>query len=399
MGDMPWPADRVERRSLESLIPYARNSRSHSEAQIAQVAASMREWGWTNPVLVDEQGTIIAGHARVAAARLLGLTEAPVMVARGWSEAQKSAYVIADNKLALNASWDDALLASELQTLQQADFALGLTGFDDASVGRLLSQVSDGLTDPDDVPDPPNAPFTKPGDVWQLGRHRLVCGDATDPNIVAKALQGGSPSLMVTDPPYGVNYQPAWRNTVRPSKGTRTKTVANDDRADWRDAWALFPGDVAYVWHGGLHAATVAESLVSAGFEIRSQIIWVKERMVLSRGDYHWQHEPCWYAVRGKSHWSGDRSQTSVWRIPQTREDAETTHSTQKPVEAMRRPILNNTKPGEAVYDPFCGSGTTLIAAEQTGRACVAIELDPACCDVAVERWQAFTGEVAEGAI
>ena len=212
---------------------------------------------------------------------------------------------------------------------------------------------------------------------------------------MARLLDGVQPHLMVTDPPYGVNYDPAWRNETGAAQTKRTGKVANDDRADWREAWALFPGDVAYVWHGALHAGTVAESLSATGFDIRAQIVWAKERLVPSRGHYHWQHEPCWYAVRGKGHWSGDRTQTTLWTIPSRDQDAATVHGTQKPVECMRRPILNNSSPGQAVYEPFCGSGTTLIAAETTGRACHAMEIDPAYVDVAVQRWQAFTGEVA----
>jgi len=199
------------------------------------------------------------------------------------------------------------------------------------------------------------------------------------------------------DPPYGVEYDPAWRNQTGAAKTKRTGKVLNDDRADWREAWSLFPGDVAYVWHGALHAATVAESLEAAGFNVRSQIIWAKDRLVLSRGDYHWQHEPCWYAVKktGKGHWAGDRKQTTLWQIANKDQDADTVHGTQKPVECMRRPILNNSSQGQAVYEPFMGSGTTLIAAETTGRVCHGIELNPAYVDVAVERWQQFTGQAA----
>ena len=204
---------------------------------------------------------------------------------------------------------------------------------------------------------------------------------------------------MVTDPPYGVDYDPQWRNEVGVSTTARTGRVANDDRADWRAAWALFPGDVAYVWHAGVHAATVADSLEACGFAIRSQIIWAKPRLVLSRGHYHWQHEPCWYAVRegATGHWQGARDQTTIWAIG-TGDDAEddaTVHGTQKPVECMRRPLLNNSSTGASVYEPFSGSGTTIIAAETSGRACFAMELDPRYCDVAVERWQTFTGKQA----
>jgi DNA modification methylase len=220
---------------------------------------------------------------------------------------------------------------------------------------------------------------------------------STAADVVRRLLGNVRPLLMVTDPPYGVEYDPSWRNQAGAAKTKRTGKVLNDDRADWREAWGLFPGDVAYVWHGALHAATVADSLTAAGFAIRSQIIWAKDRLVLSRGDYHWQHEPCWYAVRakGKGHWAGDRKQTTLWQIANRDQDADTVHGTQKPVECMRRPILNNSSPGQAVYEPFMGSGTTLIAAETTGRVCFGVELNPAYVDVAIERWQSFTGQGA----
>ncbi|MBL6082380.1 site-specific DNA-methyltransferase [Belnapia sp. T18] len=392
-----WPADAVERRSVASLIPYARNARTHSDVQVAQIAASIQEWGWTTPVLVDEVGGIIAGHGRVLAARALRLTEVPVMVARGWSDAQKRAYVLADNKLALNAGWDEEQLRVELADLRGMGADLGLIGFSDGELTALLVENTAGLTDPDAVPEAPAEPVTRPGDVWLLGRHRLACGDSTTPEAVEAALGGVRPHLMVTDPPYGVEYDPAWRNRAGLSTTRRTGAVANDDRADWREAWALFPGEVAYVWHGALHAAAVAESLTACGFEIRAQIVWAKDRLVLGRGHYHWQHEPCWYAVRkaANGHWAGDRKQSTLWQIASRGQDAETVHGTQKPVECMRRPIENNSSPGQAVYEPFCGSGTTLIAAEMTGRACHAIELSPAYVDVAVTRWQAFTGQQA----
>jgi DNA modification methylase len=222
-----------------------------------------------------------------------------------------------------------------------------------------------------------------------------MCGGCTDADMVSKALNGVSPHLMATDPPYGVEYDPAWRNRAGLGHTDRVGKVENDHRADWREAWALFPGEFAYVWHGALHAATVAESLEACGFQIRAQVIWAKERLVLGRGHYHWQHEPCWYAVRGQGHWSGDRKQTTLWQIPSRGQDTDTVHGTQKPVECMRRPIENNSSPGQAVYEPFSGSGTTIIAAEMTGRACHAIELSPAYVDVAVRRWQAFTGQQA----
>jgi DNA modification methylase len=200
---------------------------------------------------------------------------------------------------------------------------------------------------------------------------------------------------MVTDPPYGVKYDPEWRHRIGVNKSDKRGKIRNDERADWTAAWALFPGDVAYVWHGALHASTVADSLIKTGFTIRAQIVWAKERLVMSRGDYHWQHEPCWYAVRKKGNWTGDRKQTTLWNIPTGGQDAETKHSTQKPVECMRRPMLNNSDPGQSVYEPFLGSGTTLMAAQSTGRVCYGVEIDPLFADVAIRRWQAFTGEKA----
>jgi DNA modification methylase len=303
-----------------------------------------------------------------------------------------------DNRSAENATWDDALLGLELEDLQLDGFDLALTGFDDDELDRLLRGEATGAReDEDDVPEVPETPTSRPGDLSIFGDHRLIFGDATVAGDLDRLLDGVKPHLMVTDPPYGVAYDPSWRNKAGAAQTRRTGKVLNDHRADWREAWALFPGAVAYVWHGGLHAGTVAESLRATGFEIRSQIIWCKERLVLSRGDYHWQHEPCWYAVRRKAQgcWSGDRKQTTLWQIPGRDQDAATVHGTQKPVECMRRPMLNNSSPGQAVYEPFMGSGTTLIAAETTGRVCLGIELNPAYVDVAVERWQRFTGKTA----
>jgi hypothetical protein len=267
----------IQHCGLETLIPYARNARTHSDAQVAQIAASIREFGWTNPVLVDGKNGIIAGHGRVLAARKLGLTSVPVIELSGLSDAQRRAYILADNKLALNAGWDDLMLAAEVADLNALGVDLNLAGFDAGEIDKLLGLASahHGLTDPDEVPDAPDVPVTRIGDVWLLGRHRLVCGDCTDPDVVARALDGVAPHLMVTDPPYGVEYKPSWRNEVIRSDGSRvaaraTGEVLNDDRADWREAWALFPGEVAYVWHGALHAPLVAQSLESAGFAMSS---------------------------------------------------------------------------------------------------------------------------------
>lgn len=394
-----WPADKVERRPVADLIPYARNARTHSDAQVAQIAASVTEWGWTTPVLVDEAGSIIAGHGRVMAARKLGLEDVPVMVATGWSEAQKKAYVLADNQLALNAGWDIDLLKVEVGNLDAEGFNLDLIGFDDKLLADLLAEPTDGLTDPDAVPEPPADPVTVLGDVWVMGNHRIICGSSTEADTVAKLLGPVKPHLMVTDPPYGVEYDASWRLSAMPEKNTINGShgkVENDDKADWREAWALFPGDVAYVWHAGNMAHVVAESLLACNFGIRAQIIWAKNQFVIGRGDYHPQHEPCWYAVKKnrKGHYDGGRKQSTIWQIDKPRK-SETGHSTQKPIECMQRPIENNSSPGQAIYEPFSGSGTTIIAGEATGRHVYAVELNPAYVDVAVIRWQDFTGQQA----
>ncbi len=394
MSETLWPADHVERWAVSRLLPHARNARTHSPEQVLQIADSIREWGWTVPVLVDEDGRLIAGHGRVLAAQRIGLTEVPAMVARGWSDQKKRAYMLADNKLALNAGWDEELLRLELGELKSEGMDLRLTGFGEDELAALLLPAA-GKTDPDEVPLPQEVAVSRPGDVWRLGRHVLVCGSSTDPETVAAALDGTSPHLMVTDPPYGVNYDPEWRNREGVTPTKRLGKVLNDDRADWSEAWALFPGDVAYVWHGALHASTVAASLEAQGFGMRAQIVWAKDSLVFGRGDYHWQHEPCWYAVRNRGHWSGDRTQSTLWKIPTGGQDAETIHSTQKPVECMRRPMENNSIAGDHVYEPFSGSGTTIIAAEASGRCCHAVELNPIYVDVAIRRWEAFSGAAA----
>ena len=398
-------AIKISLNPIDSLIPYARNARTHSDAQVAQIAASIREFGWTNPVLIDGEKGIIAGHGRVLAARKLGMEEVPCIELSHLTEAQKRAYILADNRLAENAGWDSDLLKIELGELRDMGMDLSLTGFDETFLADILTERTDGLCDPDELPEQPE-PKTKPGDVWILGRHRLVCGDSTVATDVEKALNGVVPHLMVTDPPYGVDYDPSWRLKVhlnKPDQKLAEGKVLNDDRADWSEVWALFPGDVAYVWHGSLHAPVVAESLQKCGFTLRAMVLWVKTNPVIGRGHYHWQHEPCWYAVReGKTgHWNGDRKQTTVWSIPNMHrtqgnvDDGKTEHSTQKPVECMRKPIENNSSPGQAIFEPFAGSGTTIIAAEQTGRICLALELNPAYCDLIVARWEKFTGKGA----
>ncbi len=399
--DLAFAPRQIEFWPIERLRPYARNAKMHGPDQVARIAASMARFGWTVPCMVGDDGELIAGHGRVLAATELGLSEVPVIRLGHLDEAERRAYRIADNKLTELGDWDEALLRDEVAGLLAEDFDLSLLGFAEDELEALLQDPefgeNAGAEGEDEVPEPPADPVSVPGDLWRLGPHRLICGDSTSADDVGKLLGDVRPLLMVTDPPYGVEYDPAWRNATGAAKTKRTGKVLNDDRADWREAWALFPGDVAYVWHGALHATTVADSLIAAGFDIRSQIIWAKDRLVLSRGDYHWQHEPCWYAVkkRGKGHWAGDRKQTTLWQIANKDQDAETVHGTQKPVECMRRPILNNSSPGQAIYEPFMGSGTTLIAAQTTGRVCYGIELNPAYVDVAIARWQNLAGQPA----
>jgi DNA modification methylase len=392
----------IDNLPINDVIPYVRNPRNNDQA-VAKVASSLNEFGWQQPIVVDEFMVVVAGHTRLAAARYLGMDRIPVHVAKNLTPEQVKAYRIADNRVAEEAEWDHELLRLELGELESMDFTLDLTGFDSDELMALMADPFEGgETDPDDVPEPPKDAVTRPGDLWMLGRHRLLCGDSTSATDVAKCLNGVEPHLMVTDPPYGVEYKPNWRNEADRANGKKigaraVAPVHNDERADWSEAWALFPGDVAYVWHGGNKAHIVAESLIVNDLNIRAQIIWSKNNMVIGRGDYHPKHEPCWYAVRKnkKGRYVGGRKQTTVWDIDKNIK-SETGHSTQKPVECMKRPIENNSSIGQAVYDPFLGSGTTIIAAEMTGRVCHGLELSPEYCDIIVQRWENFTGKKAE---
>ncbi|MCA3278139.1 MAG: site-specific DNA-methyltransferase [Roseomonas sp.] len=390
---------------VAALVPYAENARTHSPAQVAQIASSIAEFGFVNPVLVDGAGVLVAGHGRVMAAKQLGMASVPAIRLAHLTDAQARALRLADNQIALNSGWDEALLAAEIARIRdEAAVDLDVLGFSAEALEDLLASIgandeAPAQGDPDaPAPEPPAQPVTRPGDLWRLGRHRLLCGDATNRADVLRLLGGAKPHLMVSDPPYGVGYDPAWRNEAGVSSTARTGKVANDDRADWREAWALFPGDVAYIWHAGVHARTVIESLEAAGFVVRSQIVWAKPRLVLGRGDYHWQHEPSIYCVRkgATGHWQGARDQTTLWQIGTSGdEDMATVHGTQKPVECMRRPMLNNSAPGDAIYEPFCGSGTTIIAAETADRICYAMEIDPGYCDVTIARFEVMTGQPA----
>jgi DNA modification methylase len=385
----------IEYWSLARLIPYARNARTHSDAQVAEIAGSIRAFGFSNPILVGEGGDIIAGHGRLAGARQLGLAEVPVIVLRNLTDIQRRQLVLADNRIAQNAGWDATMLNLELTELSFLAADLSVLGFSEKELAAALSAHAAGLTDEDQIPEVADVAVSQTGDIWCLGAHRVACGDCTDGALVASLFSGQKPQLMVTDPPYGVEYDPEWRHRLGLNKSAKRGKIKNDENADWSAAWALFPGEIAYVWHGALRATIVAESLFKSGFTIRAQIIWAKERLVMSQGDYHWQHEPCWYAVRKKGNWTGDRKQTTLWQIPTGNQDVETKHATQKPVECMRRPIVNHSNPGQAIYEPFLGSGTTLIAAQSSNRVCLGVEIDPLFVDVVIRRWEAFTGEAA----
>lgn len=402
---------KVEYRPLEALIPYARNARTHSEAQVAEVAASIREFGWTNPILVDGEDGVIAGHARLLAARQLGMAEVPVIELAGLSETEKRAYILADNRLALNAGWDEELLALELADLKDLAVDLDLLGFSEDELQQLLDRIerdNAGLTDPDDVPDLPEEPVTKRGDLWLLGEHRVLCGDATDPDDVAIVMGGQKAKMMATDPPYLVNYTGGNRP---PSLANRPATRDKhwDDYHDPESAVDFYADFInaalphlvekapIYQWHANTRQSLVDAAWQRTGLLAHQVIIWVKTRGVLTRSHYMWQHEPCMYGWRQGNvpTLKPPSNGTTVWHVDQKGE-LDGVHPTQKPVELFKRPLLYHTKPGDLCYEPFLGSGTCVIAAEVTGRRCYAVEQEPSYVDVAVTRWERFTGKRAE---
>ena len=400
----------IEHLSLDALVPYARNSRTHSPEQIAQVAGSIREFGFTNPVLIDGEGGIIAGHGRVMAARQLGLSEVPCIRLAHLTDAQKRAYVIADNKLALNAGWDDALLALELRELAEMDFDLHLTGFDDDEISKLLDiELGEGERqgDADAVPEVRPDPISKPGDVWALGRHRVMCGDSTSIDQAGVLMGGSMADLLITDPPYNVAYEGGGGcDANRKSKTRADHEIDNDAMSDadfrqfLRDCYAtadafMRPGAVFYVWHADSEGLNFRAAAGEVGWTVRQCLIWNKNSLVLGRQDYHWKHEPCLYGWKdGAAHyWGSDRSQTTVLDFARPNRNGE--HPTMKPVDLIEYQVKNSSKRGDTVLDLFGGSGSTLIACEKTARSARLMELDPRYCDVIVRRWQDFTGQRA----
>lgn len=388
----------ITQRSVGDLIPYARNSRTHSEDQVAQIAASIKEFGWTNPILVDTGGVVIAGHGRLMAARKLGYTEVPTIELSEMTETQKRAYVIADNRLALNAGWDNEMLTVELNELLADGYSLDILGFDAKELDALLEpEVIDGLTDEDAVPEVGPEPITKPGDVWVLGRHRLMCGDSTSITDMERLTGEALVDMWLTDPPYNVAYE----------GGTKEKlTIQNDSMEDeqfrqfLRDAYVaadavMKPGAVFYIWHADSEGYNFRGAAQDAGWKVRQCLIWKKSSLVMGRQDYHWKHEPCLYGWKeGAGHlWAADRKQTTILEFDKPSRNGE--HPTMKPVALFEYQLLNNTKGGDIVLDSFGGSGTTLIAAEKNGRIGRLMELDPKYCDVIIKRWEDFTGKKA----
>lgn len=400
-----WPAAQVEMWQVADLVPYAKNARQHPPEQIDQIAASMERFGFTIPMLVAEDGTIIAGHGRLMAAAQLGLAEVPVMVARGWSEEDRRLYTLADNRLAEIAEWDPEMLRIEIGELRE-DFGIedmSLIGFSAEDLAEILPDAlidtTGGLTDPDDVPEVPEAPVTRPGDVWLLGRHRLLCGDSTVSTDVQKVLGDVKADLCFCDPPYNVDYA----GGVGAEKAGKGRRIKNDALGEGfgqflYDACVLINAHTdgaVYICMSSSELQTLQSAFKSAGGHWSTFIIWAKDRFTLGRADYQRQYEPILYGwPEGvKRHWCGDRDQGDVWNIERPHKND--LHPTMKPVSLVERAIRNSSRKGDLVFDPFGGSGTTLIAAEKTGRHASLIELDPKYVDVIVRRWQEFTGEAA----
>ncbi len=392
----------VEKWPVEKLIPYARNARTHSADQVAQIAASIAEFGWTNPILADADGIVIAGHARLQAARKLGMTEVPVIVLDHLTDSQRRALVLADNRLALNAGWDEEMLRVELAALEEDGFNLELAGFTDEELEELLADPeadSAGLTDDDAVPETPDKAVTAPGDVWVMGEHRLLCGDATQMEAIEKVLAGGLADMVFTDPPYNVNYGATMKDKLRGNK----RKIANDNLGvDFEkflkdgcvNLLAVTKGAV-YICMSSSELHTLQKAFREAGGHWSTFVIWAKNTFTMGRSDYQRQYEPMLYGWKeGTDHfWCGARDQGDVWFVKKP--VVNDLHPTMKPVELVERAIRNSSKGRDTVLDPFGGSGSTLIACQKAGRAARLVELEPRYCDVIVRRWQDFTGERA----
>ncbi|GAA4331909.1 DNA modification methylase [Variovorax defluvii] len=397
-----WLADKIEQWPTAKLVPYARNARTHSDAQVAQIAASIAEFGFTNPILAGSDGVIVAGHGRLAAAQKLGLEAVPVVVLDHLSPTQRRALVIADNRIAENAGWDDVMLRVELAALADDDFDVALTGFDADALAELMAGEepdADGQTDDDAVPEVPETPISRSGDVWLLGGHRLLCGDATVAASYERLLAGEQADMVFTDPPYNVNYA----NSAKDKMRGKDRAILNDNLGDgfYDFLLAALTPTLAHC-RGGIYVAMSSSELDvlqaafrAAGGKWSTFIIWAKNTFTLGRADYQRQYEPILYGWPdgAQRHWCGDRDQGDVWNIKKPQKND--LHPTMKPVELVERAIRNSSRPGNVVLDPFGGSGTTLIAAEKSGRQGRLIELDPKYVDVIVRRWQDWTGQQA----
>ena len=397
-----WLADKIEQWPTAKLVPYARNARTHSDDQVTQIAASIAEFGFTNPILAGSDGVIVAGHGRLAAAQKLGLEAVPVVVLDHLSPTQRRALVIADNRIAENAGWDEAMLRIEMTDLQDADFDLSLTGFDADALAELMAgDEPDGAgeTDDDAVPDVSETPISRSGDVWLLGGHRLLCGDSTVAESYDRLLDGTQVDMVFTDPPYNVNYA----NSAKDKMRGKDRAILNDNLGDgfYDFLLAALTPTIAHC-RGGIYVAMSSSELDvlqaafrAAGGKWSTFIIWSKNTFTLGRADYQRQYEPILYGWRegAQRHWCGDRDQGDVWNIKKPQKND--LHPTMKPVELVERAIRNSSRPGNVVLDPFGGSGTTLIAAEKSGRIARMIELDPKYVDVIVRRWQGWTGKQA----
>ena len=396
-------ATKIEWRSVETLIPYAKNARTHSDEQVAQIAGSIKEFGFNNPVLVDKENSVIAGHGRIMAARKLGMDKVPVVQLGHMTEAQRKAYVLADNRIALNSGWDTGMLSLELQDLKD-DIDLSLLGFDPDELDALLNPIeeTEGLTDEDAVPDVPDEPKTKLGDIYILGKHRLMCGDSTSIDDAEKLMDGLLADLVFTDPPYNVDYSGRGANNLGTIKNDNMS--AEDFEQFCRDIFTTYnaimkPLACIYVCHpDSASAPKIAfEKTFAEQFKKSSTIIWMKQSAGMGWQDYRAQHEPIlygWKEGKGSHFNAGDRTKTSIWKIGR---DAQSSyvHPTQKPVCLPEEAIINSSKGSDCVVDLFGGSGSTLIACEKTGRVNRSMELDPKYCDVIVARWEQFTGKKA----
>ena len=372
---------------INDLIPYIRNARTHSESQIAQIAASIKEFGFLSPILIAEDNTILAGHGRLAAARKLGLTKVPCVKESHLTETQRRAYIIADNKLSLNAGWDEDILAIELSELQGADFDLDLLGFDESELASIFEDDKEVEDDDFDVEEELNKPcFSKAGDIWTLGRHRLICGDSTKEETYRILMEGKKANLVVTDPPYNVNYEGS-AGKIK-NDNMNTDKFYNFLLDAFSNMEKVMADDASiYVFHADTEGLNFRKAFNDAEFYLSGCCIWKKPSLVLGRSPYQWQHEPCLYGwkKKGKHQWYSGRRETTIWEFEKPKKNAE--HPTMKPIALLAYPITNSSMSNTIILDPFGGSGSTLIACEQTDRSCYTIELDEKFCDVIVKRY------------